>query len=258
MAKGTAFAVKAQPPILPSGSIDKLKAHLRELRTVPDTMRVRSRQKGVGKKVSSPASLLRGQWLIANRRMRELEAKVQSYERIFGKLQDSTGSYAKQTNQDLLAGVIPPIPSNGSLARAQADDTLKGLDVIMRTPEGAESDTDDDDGNEIYYSGDEGSDGSFETLSEDINTLSINNPNGFMGRGSEVSWLKLLRHELNIDDKTENEQLRARRHARGDTAGLDGPNTDMVGLSLPRIGLPCSPADALTSYYRGDLSPRRY
>jgi hypothetical protein len=52
-----------------------------------------------------------------------------------------------------------------------------------------------------------------------------------MGRGSEVSWLKILRRELNIDDKIENEQLRISSEMKGDTAGYPGSNVDMVGSS---------------------------
>jgi hypothetical protein len=124
-------------------------------------------------------------------------------------------------------------------------------------PEGANIDTDDD-GNERYNSEDEGSDGSGEILSEDINTLSINNPNGFMGRGSEVSWLKILRRELNIDDEIENEQLRISREMKGDTAG---PHIDMVGSFPFQLHVPCyRPAAALTLLrtFRRYISPRRY
>lgn len=46
--------------------------------------------------------------------------------------------------------------------------------------------------------------GSIDHLTEDINTLSINQPIGFMGRGSEVAWLKLLMAQLNIADEQDN------------------------------------------------------
>lgn len=45
---------------------------------------------------------------------------------------------------------------------------------------------------------DDDSIGSFGHLTEDINTLSINKPAGFMGRGSETAWLKLLQTKLNM------------------------------------------------------------
>jgi hypothetical protein len=49
------------------------------------------------------------------------------------------------------------------------------------------------------WGGDDGSVGSVDHLTEDINTLTINNPSGYMGRGSDFSWLKLLHDKLDID-----------------------------------------------------------
>jgi hypothetical protein len=65
----------------------------------------------------------------------------------------------------------------------------------------------DDDGSDEHTEDDVDSDGSMEHLTEDINTLSVNAPTGFMGRGSEVAWLRILHAELDIerDEKSKNE-----------------------------------------------------
>ncbi|KAA8913668.1 hypothetical protein FN846DRAFT_82332 [Sphaerosporella brunnea] len=142
----------------------------------------------------------------ARRKLRELEDKVQSYEALLRELQNTVDLQSKHAIQKALAGSLTP-----------TTETSEDIDI-------------DSEDESHHRSGDETSDNPPETLSEDINTLSINNPNGFMGRGSEVSWLKLLRHELNIDDNKENEHLREIRRMKGDAVELNGP-IDMVGVT---------------------------
>jgi hypothetical protein len=66
-------------------------------------------------------------------------------------------------------------------------------------------------GGEMNASPDVGSTSSLDKLSEDVNVLSINHPSGFMGKGTDISWLRGVQGQLDASamdpDVPENDQL---------------------------------------------------
>ena len=82
---------------------------------------------------------------------------------------------------------------------------------------------------ELSMSDDEGSAASIDALSDDINTLSVNKPTGYMGRGSEVSWLRALRQALELDEAVEDEAIREICRRKGDPGCVTDSEFDMIG-----------------------------
>lgn len=70
---------------------------------------------------------------------------------------------------------------------------------------------------------------SADVLAEDVNPLSANKPTGYVGRDSDVSWLRCLRHALELDEAVEHEALRDICEAKGDLGALPDAGMDMVG-----------------------------
>ncbi|KAI5858162.1 fungal-specific transcription factor domain-containing protein [Tricharina praecox] len=144
----------------------------------------------------------------ARKRTRELEAQVQIYENLLRELESTLDGPEKLAVQNALAA-----------------------GPFTLVPPSEPTDFPSDDGSDLSMSDDEGSIGSNDTLADDINTLSVNKPTGYMGRGSEVSWLRSLRQALELDEAAEDEALREICARKGDPGSLTDAGLDMVGAT---------------------------
>lgn len=156
-----------------------------------------------------------------------MEAQVQIYENLLRELESTLDGPEKLAVQNALAAVIIREALVMCWCGVVADTCRKGPFTLV--PPSEPTDFPSDDGSDLSMSDDEGSIGSNDTLADDINTLSVNKPTGYMGRGSEVSWLRSLRQALELDEAAEDEALREICARKGDPGSLTDAGLDMVG-----------------------------
>ncbi|KAI5777914.1 fungal-specific transcription factor domain-containing protein, partial [Geopyxis carbonaria] len=114
------------------------------------------------------------------RHVRDLEEKIQSYERLFYEIRDKVDIESQRAIDEALIAAQVCSKENG----------IWSLDKTLNLEY-------DHEGGHTGHQ----SIGPLERLMEDINTVTVNQPMGYMGRGSEVSWLRLLRAELDFDEE---------------------------------------------------------
>ncbi|KAG0128381.1 hypothetical protein HOY82DRAFT_489240 [Tuber indicum] len=119
---------------------------------------------------------------MVRKRLQELEARTEAYEKLLRELLPGLDSAMQATVQDALGGSRTSSMAAGGSPREPIiqENLLPDLQL------GSESEPSDD------WDSDDNPD----DLAEDINTLSINKPIGYMGRSSEVLWINLLKEEI--------------------------------------------------------------
>ncbi|KAF8252582.1 hypothetical protein K440DRAFT_535974 [Wilcoxina mikolae CBS 423.85] len=158
---------------------------------------------------------------LAKKKMIRLEEKVKLYESLLDRLRPSLDPAGQLAIQNALAGESA---ANSPIAMRSPDDSanLTG-DILYWGP------TTKSDSGESDASVEEGSSGSLDRLVYDINTSTVNNPVGFMGKGTEVSWLQHLKDELQVDVP-----LEARAEAQSSQHGGSTYHLDDLDISLSK------------------------
>ncbi|KAF8537240.1 fungal-specific transcription factor domain-containing protein [Trichophaea hybrida] len=148
---------------------------------------------------------------LAKKKMKRLEEKVKLYENLLDRLRPSLDPAGQLAIQNALVGVSESAANSPIAFRSPDDGASLAGDFLYRSP-ATKSDSGESDA-----SVEEGSSGSLDRLVYDINTSTINNPVGFMGKGTEVSWLQHLKDELQVDTP-----LEARAEAQSSQHGGSG------------------------------------
>ncbi|CUS07415.1 unnamed protein product [Tuber aestivum] len=187
---------------------------------------------------------------MARKRLQELEARTEAYEKLLKELLPGLDSAAQVTVQDALK---VPRTTSGAARKSPREPVIQESQRPAR-PLSSDSESSDD----------RDSDDDPDHLAEDINTLSINNPIGYMGKSSEVLWINLLKEEIRSYPDgipvEKSDQLERSASGQGEEAGwtyhLDDIDISFSDKQIDAYALPPKDlADSLVNIYFETVHP---
>ncbi|KAG0635154.1 hypothetical protein HOY80DRAFT_1012039 [Tuber brumale] len=187
---------------------------------------------------------------MVRKRLQELEARTEAYEKLLRELLPGLDSAAQAAVQDALR-----VPRTSSTAAGKSPhEPIIQENLLPDLPLDSESEPSDD------WDSDDNPD----DLAEDINTLSINKPIGYMGKSSEVLWINLLKEEIKrCPDSVladEPNQLEGGAWEQGEGVGwtyhLDDIDISFSGKQIDAYALPPKDlANSLVNVYFETVHP---
>ncbi|RPB02869.1 hypothetical protein L873DRAFT_1671617 [Choiromyces venosus 120613-1] len=186
---------------------------------------------------------------MARKRLQELEERTEAYEKLLRELLPGLDSAAQVTVQNALA-----VPRISATTRRYHREANVHENILPDPPLDSESELSDD------WDSDDNPD----HLAEDINTLSINKPTGYMGKSSEVLWINLLKEEIKRcpnsvpADKPNNSEGGAWEQSEevGSTYHLDDIDISFSGKQIDAYALPPKDlANSLVTLYFERVHP---
>lgn len=158
--------------------------------------------------------------------MKDLETKVRRYEQLLQELDPELSPRGKAILQNALAETSENSAWPSTFESGRSEDSRH-----FRRPSHSSDPTGSEDDVESHEEGDAQTDTAIDDLATDINTLSINQPMGFMGRGSEVSWLRMLHAELNMNES---------EASRAQGAEMRNPSSSLAGMGVHKENSSCA------------------
>jgi hypothetical protein len=185
--------------------------------------------------------------------MKRLEDKVKLYESLLDKIRPSLDPVGQMAIHNAISGVTVRfcyLLDNFKLFIILSgifQESAENVDspIVMWSPDGGasllgdglyRSPTTKSDSGESDASTEEGSSGSHDRLVYDINTSSVNNPVGFMGKGTEVSWLQHLNDKLQVDVPPE-ARTEAQSSQQGGSGKRRASESGVIGCAILLFGL---------------------
>jgi hypothetical protein len=187
---------------------------------------------------------------MVRKRLQELEARTEAYEKLLRELLPGLDSAMQAAVQDALR-----VPRTSSIAAGKSP---REQIIQESLPPDLQLDS------ESEPSDDWDSDDNPDDLAEDINTLSINKPIGYMGRISEVLWINLLKEEIkkcpDSVQADEPNQLEGGVWEQGEEVGwtyhLDDIDISFSGKQIDAYALPPKDlANSLVNVYFETVHP---
>ncbi|KAK9450553.1 fungal-specific transcription factor domain-containing protein [Limtongia smithiae] len=174
-----------------------------------------------------------------------LRDKVQKYEQAIRTVVPSLDDANRNIVVNAFLSIPGSLPPHASVSRRPSDYDQAQLADDYDTVTGEDS-----------VSAEVGSTGSVDHLNEDINSIGISAPEGYVGKSSDVDWIKKIFDISNDDDESEDDNFMGIMQV-----GIDNPsyNLDDIDLSIDTVDLSSVPpryvADKLIDIYFETVHP---
>ncbi|KAK7207261.1 fungal-specific transcription factor domain-containing protein [Myxozyma melibiosi] len=201
--------------------------------------------------------------------LQNLRGKVTKYESILKKLQRTLPRSSREDIDDVLRpqtghSLDPAQPSESSFPKqSRFDLSRKAPPGSVDTKATAEiEDTSDSElAGEDLVSAEVGSTGSIDHLNEDINSIGMSDPEGYIGKSSSVDWIKKI-YDVVYEDESNSDDDNLSKSGFFDSTLADfnaSYNLDDLDIAVDAVDLSSMPprhaADQLVEYYFKTVHP---